>query len=45
MEKIIAFCGIVCSDYQAFIATQEDNDEKKERNCQSLVNSRIHAKA
>lgn len=29
MKRMIAFCGIVCSDCQAFIATQEDNDEKR----------------
>jgi len=29
MEKMIAFCGIVCSDCPAFIATQENNDAKR----------------
>lgn len=29
MERMIAFCGIVCSDCQTFIATQGDNDEKR----------------
>lgn len=29
MQSMIAFCGIVCSDCQTFIATQEDNDEKR----------------
>jgi len=29
MEKIIAFCGINCTDCQAFIATQENNDVKR----------------
>lgn len=26
---MIAFCGIICSDCQTYIATQEDNDGKK----------------
>ena len=29
MKRMIAFCGIVCSDCHTFIATQEDNDEKR----------------
>ena len=29
MEKMIAFCGIVCTNCPAFIATQEDNHEKR----------------
>ena len=30
MEKIIAVCGITCSDCGAFIATQENDDAKRE---------------
>jgi len=29
MEKIIAFCGIDCSECKAFLATKEDNDNKR----------------
>lgn len=29
MEKIIAFCGIICSDCGAFIATLESDDAKR----------------
>ncbi len=29
MEKIIAFCGIVCSECPGFIATQKDSDEER----------------
>ena len=29
MEKIIAMCGIVCSDCVAYIATQKDDDAKR----------------
>jgi len=29
MEKMTAFCGIVCTDCEAFIATREDNDAKR----------------
>jgi hypothetical protein len=29
MEKIIAYCGIVCSECPAYIATQTDDDAKR----------------
>jgi len=29
MEKMVAFCGLVCTDCKAFIATQENNDAKR----------------
>jgi hypothetical protein len=29
MEKIIAYCGIVCSECPAYIATQNDDDAKR----------------
>jgi hypothetical protein len=29
MEKMVAFCGLVCTDCDAFIATQENNDVKR----------------
>ena len=29
MEKMIAFCGIICTNCPAFIATRENNDEKR----------------
>lgn len=29
MEKMVAFCGIVCTNCQAFIATQENDDVKR----------------
>jgi len=31
MEKIIAFCGIVCSECPGFIATQKDSDEERKK--------------
>jgi hypothetical protein len=31
MGKMVAFCGLVCTDCKAFIATQED-DEAERRN-------------
>jgi len=30
MDKMVAFCGITCTDCKAFIATKE-NDEAKKR--------------
>ncbi|MGD9117316.1 MAG: DUF3795 domain-containing protein [Dehalococcoidia bacterium] len=29
MEKILAYCGIVCTDCEAFIATLNDDDAKR----------------
>lgn len=29
MDKMIAFCGIVCSECPAFVATQKDDDAKR----------------
>jgi hypothetical protein len=29
MGKIVAFCGLNCTDCQAFIATKENNNEKR----------------
>ena len=31
MEKIIAFCGIICSECPGFIATQKDSDEERRK--------------
>jgi hypothetical protein len=31
MEKMIAFCGITCTDCDALIATQENNDAKRRK--------------
>lgn len=31
MEKMIAFCGINCAECPTFIATREDNDEKRKK--------------
>ncbi len=31
MEKMIAYCGLVCSDCPAFIATQKDDDEERRK--------------
>ena len=31
MEKMIAFCGLVCSDCPAFIATKKDDDEERSK--------------
>ncbi|MBN1975487.1 MAG: DUF3795 domain-containing protein [Sedimentisphaerales bacterium] len=29
MEKMTAFCGLICSECVAFLVTQEDDDEKR----------------
>lgn len=29
MEKMVAFCGLICRDCKAFIATQEDDAAKR----------------
>ena len=29
MDKMIAFCGLVCTECPAFLATQEDDDAKR----------------
>ena len=29
MEKIIGYCGIICSECPVFLATQKDDDEKR----------------
>lgn len=29
MERIIAYCGLICNDCPAFIATNENNKQKK----------------
>jgi len=31
MDKIIAFCGLTCTTCPAYIATQENNDEKRRK--------------
>ncbi len=31
MRKMIAFCGITCTECPAFIATQEDDDSKRKQ--------------
>ncbi len=31
MEKMIAFCGLICSDCPAFIATQKNDDEQRRK--------------
>ncbi len=31
MDKMIAFCGIVCTQCPAFLATQEDDDAKRKK--------------
>ena len=31
MEKMIAFCGLVCSECPAFIATQKENDDERKK--------------
>jgi hypothetical protein len=31
MEKMIAFCGINCAECPTFLATQENNDRKREK--------------
>ena len=29
MKKMVAYCGLLCTDCKAFIATQENDDEKR----------------
>ena len=31
MRRVVAFCGIVCSDCPAFIATKKDDNEERRR--------------
>lgn len=31
MEKIIAFCGLVCSECPAYLATQSDDDAERKK--------------
>jgi hypothetical protein len=31
MEKIIAYCGLICSDCPAFLATQRNDDAERKR--------------
>jgi len=31
MEKMIAFCGITCTECPAFLATQKDDDNKRRK--------------
>lgn len=31
MEKLIAYCGLICSDCLAFLATQKDDDIERQR--------------
>ncbi|MFW9942725.1 MAG: DUF3795 domain-containing protein [Candidatus Thorarchaeota archaeon] len=31
MEKVIAYCGIICSECPAFLATQKDDDNKRKK--------------
>jgi len=31
MSKMIAFCGITCTDCKAFVATQQNDDAKKKK--------------
>ena len=31
MDKIIAYCGLVCSDCSAYVATQANDQEALER--------------
>ena len=31
MERLIGFCGLVCSECPAFVATKNDDDKERER--------------
>lgn len=31
MDKMIAFCGLTCTECPAFIATQKDDDQEREK--------------
>lgn len=31
MEKMIAFCGLTCTECPAFIATQKDDDKERKK--------------
>ena len=42
MEKVIAFCGIICSECPAFIATK-NNDDNKRKETAKLWSKRYNA--
>ncbi len=31
MEKLIAYCGLICTECPAFIATEKDSEEEREK--------------
>ncbi|MCK4571680.1 DUF3795 domain-containing protein, partial [candidate division WOR-3 bacterium] len=31
MDKMIAYCGIICTECPAFLATQKDDDEERKK--------------
>ncbi|HEC96016.1 MAG TPA: DUF3795 domain-containing protein, partial [Euryarchaeota archaeon] len=31
MEKIIGFCGLICSECPAYLATQKDDDNERRK--------------
>ncbi len=37
MEKMMAFCGLTCSECPTFIATQKDDDRDKEESSKIMV--------
>ena len=45
MEKMIAFCGLVCTECPAFIATQKDDDEARKKVAESWSSEQYPLKA
>ena len=44
MEKMIAFCGLVCSDCPAFIATQKNDDSERQKVAELWSSEEFHIK-
>lgn len=45
MDKMIAFCGITCTECPAFLATQKDDDEARKKVAEewsALYNSKVN---
>jgi len=43
MDKLIGFCGLVCSECPAFIATQNDDDIERKRIAKEWTKQHKHA--
>lgn len=43
MKKMIAYCGLVCTECPAFIATKEDDDDDKRKETAELWSKQFNA--